>query len=313
MKAMVFCAGFGTRMRPFTTARPKPAMPLFGRPLIGHTLRWLSGHGVTLTVINTHHLPDVMERTARQECPEGMRLVFSHEPEILGTGGGLVAARAHLEGDAPVLVVNGDAYLSLDVARALAVHRKHRPGATLVLTDDPRHAALFGVGVDDDGRILDFWGDEPRRRFAYTGIHVLCPEFLDALPAAGFACVKEAGWIPWLGSGGTLRSVVERGDWFDLGTPDRYLAAHAALWDRAGVLSGLEETAPGVYGYAPPGLELEGRAVIGPDVTVDGRATVRANAVIGAGVRVGDGAVVDGVVWGGATIPPGAVVTGIGF
>ncbi|MFT7625579.1 MAG: mannose-1-phosphate guanylyltransferase [Myxococcota bacterium] len=313
MNAMVFCAGLGTRMRPYTDRLPKPAMPLFGRPLIGHTLRWLASCGVTRTVINVHHQADVMRRVAQQSRPEGMSLVFSDEPEILGTGGALVAARQHFADDAPVLVVNGDAFLSLDVTEALAMHAAFKPGATLVLTDDPRHEALFGVGCDGEGRVTDFWGapsgDRAVARHAYTGIHILSPSFIDALPQQGFACVKEAGWIPWLEAGRELRCVVAAGDWFDLGTPERYLAAHRELWPRAGALSGLREVEAGVFSAEPlpPELTVTGPAVLGARLIVEGPASVGPGTVIGRNVVLPEGAQLSGaVVWDGSTVVVGA-------
>lgn len=229
MRAMIFCAGFGTRMRPLTDTLPKPALPLHGRPLIAHVLAWLQPQGVDSAVINLHHLADVMRETAERACPPGMDLIFSEEPEILGTGGGLVAARQHLEGHDEVIVVNGDIYTDLDLAPALSLHRRHRPSSTLVLTDDPAHAPLFGVGLDAADRITDFWGapwgDRAVRHCAYTGIQILDPTFIATLPPSGFACVKESGWIPLLERGGDLRGAVVRGTWFDVGTPDRYRAA----------------------------------------------------------------------------------------
>ena len=87
MKAMILCAGLGTRLRPLTTRWPKPAIPLLGGPLFRYSLATLQRAGITKVGLNTHHLPEVMEATARAELPD---LAVSHETgEIQGTGGGI--------------------------------------------------------------------------------------------------------------------------------------------------------------------------------------------------------------------------------
>src|SRR5262249_2716593 len=89
-RAFVLAAGLGTRLRPLTDTWPKPAVPFLGAPLLRRTFAVLARAGVERVAVNTHHLPDVMERVAREEgARRGLSVSTVHEPVIQGTGGGL--------------------------------------------------------------------------------------------------------------------------------------------------------------------------------------------------------------------------------
>lgn len=300
LSAMVFAAGLGTRMRPYSDQLPKPAMPFYGRPLVAHTLAWLAEHGVGTVVVNLHHLADVMRSTVNTWTPHGLKVHFTEEPEILGTGGGLVAARHLFGANEPIVVVNGDIFTRIDLRVPLRIHRQHPGPVTLVLNDDPENEALFGVGVDLGKRVVDFWGDPPNagafRRSAFTGIHVVDPAFLDQLPSSGFACIKEQGWIPFLERGGEMRGAVVRGDWFDLGTPERYLTAHMSM------LGAIGELAPPPCAV-PAGVEIVPPVVIGPGLRAEGPARIGPAAFVGRGVTLAAGTHVRrSVVWDNAVV-----------
>ena len=78
MRAMILGAGLGTRLRPLTDLRPKPALPVRGLPVLAYTLALLARHGVREVAINLHHLPDQVRAVAERHRPEGMALHFSH-------------------------------------------------------------------------------------------------------------------------------------------------------------------------------------------------------------------------------------------
>src|SRR5258708_9427222 len=98
MKAMVLCAGFGTRPRPLTDKVPKPLVPLCGLPLLQYNLAILRGAGVRDLVVNTHHLGVEMEKGATELAARlGLAIQVSREGKhILGTGGGVKRAQAML-------------------------------------------------------------------------------------------------------------------------------------------------------------------------------------------------------------------------
>ncbi len=86
---MIVAAGLGTRLRPLSELRPKPALPVRGIPLISYPLELLAHHGVTEVMINVHHLPEILIDAAQRSCPAGMTVHFSVEEVIFDTGGGI--------------------------------------------------------------------------------------------------------------------------------------------------------------------------------------------------------------------------------
>src|SRR5438045_3544442 len=100
MRAMVLCAGLGTRLRPLASELPKPLVPVLDRPLVGYTLAHLARAGVTEVVANAHHLPELLERGFVAEAGlHGLRATVLREPVLLGTGGGIRNALGVLGGE----------------------------------------------------------------------------------------------------------------------------------------------------------------------------------------------------------------------
>src|SRR5712672_1949388 len=112
ISAIVLSAGFGTRLRPLTDELPKPLMPVGDRPMIAHVWDALRSSGIERVVANTHHLAIDFEHEIRRL---GVDIEVVHEPEILGTAGGVANASAAL-GAGAILIWNGDVLASaLDV------------------------------------------------------------------------------------------------------------------------------------------------------------------------------------------------------
>ncbi len=311
MKAFLLCAGLGTRLRPLTDRVAKPVVPLFGRPLLEHAFEWLLQQGVTDVVVNTHHLPQSVESALARLPLSRMGVTLVHESTLLGTGGGLRNVAEQFSGERAFLTANGDVFTDLDATHALAAHTDL---ATLVTLDDPRLAALFGVGVDALGRVTDFWGQpegtSPVRRVAFSGIQVAGPALLARLErevdAGTPACIKERGWIPALRDGEHIATVAGQGAWFDLGTPQAYLDAHRRLSPRAASLSGWPERAPGIISAEPlpSQLQVVAPAVIGPGLTTRGPARLGPHAYLGTGVTLASAVSLEQVVvWDHVAVP----------
>jgi len=157
MKAMVLAAGLGLRMRPLTLLRAKPVLPVLDRPLIAFTLERLARAGVREAVVNLHHLPETVRAALGSGRRFGLRILYVHEPEILGTGGGPRAVRECL-GRGEVLLVNGDMYFDFDLRELVARHRRSGAAATLALRRHPEPGAYSTVVTDRRGRILSIAG-----------------------------------------------------------------------------------------------------------------------------------------------------------
>ncbi len=228
MRALVFAAGKGERMRPLTEHTPKPLLAVRGKPLIAWHLEKLAAIGVRDVVVNTSWLADRFAPRLGDGAHWGLRLHYSHEgDEPLETGGGMLHALPLL-GDAPFIAVNGDIWCDHDFA---ALPREPAGLAHLVLVDNPGHNdrgdfALAGQQVLSEGA--------PRLTFA--GIGVYRPALLAHWRAAiGDAPGAEAS-PPRFKLAPVLRAAMRgqmvtgehfTGAWTDVGTPERLAALDA--------------------------------------------------------------------------------------
>src|SRR5437870_5981980 len=158
MKAMVLAAGLGTRLRPLTATLPKPLLPVAGRPILEWNLLLLKRHGITEVIINLHHLGEQIVRALGDGARLGLRLAYSHEPTLQGTGGGIKQAAPFLKGG-PFLVLNGDTLSDCDLTALIAAHRASRALATLAVRDDPNASSWGPVTLDAHARILQIKGN----------------------------------------------------------------------------------------------------------------------------------------------------------
>lgn len=287
---MVLAAGLGMRLRPLSLLRAKPALPVLNRPLLHWTLERLAASGVREVVINTHHLPGTVRRAVEDGRGLGLTVVYSHEPRILGTGGGPRKVRRWL-GDEPFLLVNGDVLFDFDLRRVVERHLASGARATLVLKHHPEVEAYGAVVTDGRGWIRSVAGLPRRARgraALFTGIHVLDPSLLDRLPPGPSDSVRDL-YVPLLAEGERLLGVRPRGAWYDFGSPALYLSSQLALLAR---------------GFGG----VSGRALIHPQARVHPTARL-ARCVVGAGCVVGEGGRVSAsVLWDGSVVGPRARV-----
>ncbi|TMI85022.1 MAG: nucleotidyltransferase family protein [Bacillati bacterium ANGP1] len=184
VRAMILAAGLGTRLRPLTDHTPKCMVPLGGKPLLEHGILWLRKHGITELVINLHHLPDVVTGYFGDGGRWGVRITYSHEPQVLGTAGGVKNVEGLFRG--PFFVWYGDNLSTCRLDRLWERHDAHGGVATIALhyREDPAHSGI--VAEDDQGRIVRFL-EKPRpgevfSHWVNAGIYVLEPAVLDAIP-----------------------------------------------------------------------------------------------------------------------------------
>lgn len=225
MKAMIFAAGRGERMRPLTDACPKPLLEVRGRPLIVWHILNLVRADITEIVINHAHLGHMIEEALGDGSQYGARLVYSAEGTALETAGGIARAR-HLLGEEPFVAVAGDIYCPhfdfSQAKEALVDHdmwgnphaRDKRDVAWLYLVRNPAHNpngdfALNSFSIANQG--------EPR--YTFSGIGVYRTELFD-----GIAPGQRAPLAPLLrryAERGQVGGEVWRGEWTDVGTPER--------------------------------------------------------------------------------------------
>ncbi len=148
--ALVLCAGLGTRLRPLTDYRAKPAMPVGGDTLIGRILRRLAEEGIAEAVLNLHHLPSTLTREVGDGTQYGLRVRYSWEqPRVLGSAGGPRHALPLVDGDT-LLVVNGDTLCDLPLRELWERHLASRALVTLGLMPHPEPGRYGGVTLGAD-------------------------------------------------------------------------------------------------------------------------------------------------------------------
>lgn len=230
MRAMILAAGLGTRLRPLTNTIPKPLLPVGGTPLIVWNLLLLRHHGIRDVIINLHHLGDLIEKELGDGSTVGMRISYSHEPTVLGTGGGLKQAERFFEGES-FLVLNGDTLCDLDVGALCRFHRQEKPLATMVVRDDPDVDRWGALELDVDQRIVRIngrgRGDEgPVVKRMFAGVHIIHPRLLRTLPAGRESSIIDA-YVREIERGEPVFGYTLQGYWSDVGTPQRYAEAQA--------------------------------------------------------------------------------------
>lgn len=225
MKAMILAAGLGTRLRPLTDTVPKPLLPVAGLPLIAWNLLLLRQHGITEVIVNLHHLGDLIEREISDGSRFGLRITYSQEPVILGTGGGIKQAELFF-GSEPFLVLNGDTLLDLDLGALIRFHQDRNPLATMVLRQDPDVEQWGVVELDGDRRVVSITGrgkrpSVPTDRRMFAGVHVMHPRLLGEVPRGRASSIIDA-YVAAIEGGETILGYDMGGYWSDVGTPARY-------------------------------------------------------------------------------------------
>jgi mannose-1-phosphate guanylyltransferase len=306
MKAMILCAGLGTRLRPLTERWPKPALPFLGQPLLRYHLAVLKAAGVTAVGINTHHLPEVMADTARAECERArLPLHVVHEPVIQGTGGGIRGLRDFLA-DEDFIVFNGDILFPVDLRPVVEAHKASGAAATMVLMPMPADEKYAAVEMDPQRQVRRIGGYGPGGTalspWHFTGVHVISPRVFDFMAPSGAEDINRDIYVRVMEAGLVVRGEVVQAYWSDLGTPSRYLSTvRDVLFGRV-ALEGLGKASP--FFSAPRGqgnwwahseahlgaAKVAGPAYFGAGCVLEDGARVGSAVAVGAGARVGDGA-----------------------
>lgn len=299
MRAMILCAGRATRLGKLGAERGKPMLPVCGMPILTYGIANLVGHGITDLVINTHHRGDVIEREIGDGRRLGARIRYSHEPELLGTGGGLKHALALLDPDGrdePFVSVNGKLIFDLDFTALAAAYRATDCLGIMVVRRVPDAKAWGAVDVRD-GQVRDILGEGD---YMFCGVHVTRPSVMARLPDGESDSIRQ-GYLPWLRAGEPVRAYEHVHGYFaEHSTPDRYLDSNWSL------LAGQElRHPPGRTTGVDPTARIHPAATLVEPVKIGaaaqiGPVTVGPYAVVGDGARVTRD-LAHAIVWAGAT------------
>jgi mannose-1-phosphate guanylyltransferase len=301
LHGLLLAAGLSTRLGPLSVALPKPLLPVCNHPLLRWAVALCARSEIRGLAVNLHHLGERIRAELGDGSQLGVQVTYSPEPEILGTGGG-IKRMAGLLGRGRCVVVNAKIVVDLDLADVLAFHRARGALATLVLRPDPFAERWGAIGLDEAGqvtRILEHGADRPHTPYQFTGIHVLEPELIDAIPD-GPCCVIRTAYLDLLARGAPLLGYVHRGYFYDHSTPARYLqgnlnllAGQAEPACRPGPLRGVDPSAA-----VDPAAELVEPVLVGAGARIEAGARVGPNVALGPRARVAAGTTLrDAVVW----------------
>jgi NDP-sugar pyrophosphorylase family protein len=320
---MLLAAGRSTRLGPLGLALPKPLVPICGYPAIRFGLAASARAGFREAVVNLHHLGDRLRDTLG-DGEGGLRVRYSVEIELLGTGGGIAHARGLL-GGGRVLVINGKVVADIDLRDFLGGHVESGAEGSLLLRDDPDPRKWGAIGVDASGRVVSILTarspippEGPVTERMFTGIHVMEPALLDRLRPAPCDVIRDA-YMPALEAGARIAAQRLDGYFAEHSTPERYLAGNLDLLHNPslvphppGPLTGIAATAQTAGArLIPPyriaaGAVVEPGAEIGPGAVIGAHAQIRATARIRNAV-VWQDTVVDGELEHAVATPEGVV------
>lgn len=185
MKAMIFAAGLGTRLKPLTDSIPKALVPISGKPLLEHVIKRLIDAGFNEIIINIHHFGDQIIEFIKLNNSFGIRIEFSDEhKKLLDTGGAIKKAQWFFDDNEPILLHNVDILSTIDLAEVYHCHTINNSLATLVVSKrETFRYLLFDENDNLQGWINEKTGDikspypnfEPinHNKLAFSGIHVI--------------------------------------------------------------------------------------------------------------------------------------------
>jgi mannose-1-phosphate guanylyltransferase / phosphomannomutase len=287
VKAVVMAGGEGSRLRPLTSRRPKPLVPIVGRPIMEHILTLLREHGITEVVVTLQYLGSEIRNYFGDGSDAGLDIHYVVEDHPLGTAGSVRNAADLL--DDTFLVISGDALTDIDLGWVVAQHREKGAMATIVLHSVPNPLEYGVVITEPDGAVRRFlekpsWG-EVFSDHANTGIYVVERRVLDHI-RPGMACDWSQDVFPkMLRRREPLFGVVPGGYWCDVGTIQSYLQAN---WD---ALEGRVRCQ--VSGRRDGSVWVGEGVEFGLDVRVDGAVFIGSDAKIKAGAFINGPVVID--------------------
>lgn len=246
MKAMIFAAGMGTRLKPITDSLPKALVPIAGKTLLERVVTRLANAGFEHIVINVHHFGGLIIDFLKEHDNFGLDIQVSDERDgLLDTGGGIRKAAPLLQGDEPFLIHNVDILSNIDLATCYNTHVESGADVSLLVSerdtqryllfDEENHSRLMGwtnIATGDVKSPFPNFNPEGYRRLAFSGIHVISPQVLkhmadypDKFPIMDFY-LAEADKLNIVGQQTRNLQMVDVGKLYAIQQAEDFVAAH---------------------------------------------------------------------------------------
>lgn len=296
---MVLAGGEGTRLRPLTNTRPKPLLPVLGRPCVEYAIRSLASAGIEQVFLACGYRSADIVAVLGDGKDLGIELVYAFEDEPAGTAGAVKLLGDKLEGT--FVVASGDVLVDVDLSEILRLHRDKGAIATIALTevDTPQEFGI--VGLDESSRIIRF-KEKPAPAEVFSnlinaGIYVLQTDVLDYIPDGEKFDFSKNLFPSLLDAGRPLFGSKLDGLWKDIGRPGDLLEANIKMAAKRGKRIEIEGVS--IFGsvcattFSANGAVLEGPLYLGDGVKV-GEGTRLSSSAIGSGTVIGKGSEIHG-------------------
>jgi NDP-sugar pyrophosphorylase family protein len=238
MKAMIFAAGLGTRLKPFTATMPKALVPVAGMPMLEILIKHFQKNGINDIIINVHHFSDQVIGFLALNNNFGAKISISDESDLLlDTGGGLKKAAWFFDDKNPFLVQNVDVISDINYQEMLDMQSQSGSFATLAVSDrvssryflfDER-MQLCGWENTKTGELkIVNHNFQNLKRYAFSGIHVIDPEIFNFIKKEGKFSIVDT----YLNIATTHKiTCFEHNpeNWVDMGKPEELLKAQTIL------------------------------------------------------------------------------------
>ncbi len=283
MKAVVMAGGEGSRLRPLTVSRPKPMVPIVGRPVMEHILNLLKQHGITDVVVTVQYMASAIEDYFGDGSTLGMHISYSREEVPLGTAGSVKNAEDMLR--EPFLVISGDALTDYNLSDILTFHKAKKSLATLTLAHVSNPLEYGVIITDDTGHIRQFL-EKPSWSEVFsdtinTGIYVLDPKIFSYIPADKVYDFSQDLFPQMLDQGDPIYGYVAEGYWCDIGNLATYMQANADILQ-------------GRVNVPMPGKDIGGRVFVEDGVEIAEDAQIFGPVFLGNDCKIKDGVIVHG-------------------
>lgn len=309
--------GEGSRLRPVTTNRPKPLVPVCNQPIMEHILTLLGRHGITDVVATLHYLADEVQTHFGDGSDFDVNLSYSVEDTPLGTAGSVKQAEEMLK-DGTFLIISGDALTDCDLTKAIAFHKARKSMATLILARVSTPLEFGVVITGESGRVERFlekpgWS-EVFSDTVNTGMYILEPEIFGLMEPGGVYDWSGDIFPRLLSEGLPMYGYVMGEYWTDIGSLTQYREAqeHLLNGEIDLPLQGVTNT-QGVW--LGPNCSVDDTAELIPPVFIGRNCKIKRRAKIGPFTVLGDNAIVEedaqverSVVWDSAYIGAGTAV-----
>jgi mannose-1-phosphate guanylyltransferase/phosphomannomutase len=324
MKAVVMAGGEGSRLRPLTIRRPKPMVPIVGKPVMEHILNLLKRHGITEVVVTVQYLASNIEDYFGNGSQLGMHITYSREDVPLGTAGSVKNAEDQLT--EPFLVISGDALTDYDLTALIKYHEEKKSLATLLLAHVHNPLEYGVIITNESGHITQFlekpsWG-EVFSDTINTGIYILDPKIFSYFEKNKQFDFSQELFPMMLRQGDPIYGYVAiEGYWCDVGSLNEYMRANADMLLR-NVNLDIPAKHIGNNIWCEEGVEIHEDAQIYGPVYLGRDCRVRAGAIIHGPSMIGSYTVVDeraqvdrSIVWNNSYIGDRAELRGaiVGF